>query len=424
MSPVVEVRDLTVRFGTVVAVDGFDLTLAAGASVALVGRNGAGKSTTLRVLAGVLPPTSGSVRVGGVDAVKDPSGAKARVGYCPDVGGLIPRATPWEHLQLAATLRGMPDGWQSTGPRPARPVRPRRRDADRVTASFSHGMGRRLSVVLAAFHSPDVLLLDEPFDGVDPLGVDATLDVIRELRLGGSAVLVSTHLLDLAVQACDEAVVLRRGAVVAAAPLERARRGRRRRSLPVAAVVSTSQLAAAAGTAVADGALTVGPAGGSRSLAGALPVLCLVAVGVGAGSPSGAQSSTSRLWRRRRTSRWLCSRSLAPLAAGGGNELFPTDQLSAYPITARTQYLASLALTPLNLAWTTQLVALIGLTAYVSGPSAHLPLALLTCLAYFDLRHRRWPGAGLAGRRHTAATRPGGASPGWPPGPPPWPASR
>ena len=68
MSPVVEVRDLTVRFGTVLAVDGFDLTLSAGASVALVGRNGAGKSTTLRVLAGVLPPTSGSVRVGGIDA--------------------------------------------------------------------------------------------------------------------------------------------------------------------------------------------------------------------------------------------------------------------------------------------------------------------------------------------------------------------
>ena len=217
MSPVVEVRDLTVRFGTVLAVDGFDLTLSAGASVALVGRNGAGKSTTLRVLAGVLPPTSGSVRVGGVDAAKDPSGTKARVGYCPDVGGLIPRATPWEHLQLAATLRDMPAGWQD-----------RAHDlldrfdlggvADRLAATFSHGMGRRLSVVLAAFHSPDVLLLDEPFDGVDPLGVEATMEVIRELRLTGSAVLVSTHLLDLAVQACDQAVVLRRGAVVAAAP--------------------------------------------------------------------------------------------------------------------------------------------------------------------------------------------------------------
>lgn len=217
MNPVVDVRGLTVAFGPVVAVDGFDLSIPAGASVALVGRNGAGKSTTLRALACVLPPTSGSVRIAGVDAVRDPSAAKAVLGYCPDVGGLIPRATPWEHLQLAARLRGMAGVWE------ARATDLLERfdldgAADRVTAGFSHGMGRRLSVVLSAFHSPAVLLLDEPFDGVDPLGVEATLDVVRELRLTGSAVLVSTHLLDLAVRACEEAVVLRRGAVVAAAP--------------------------------------------------------------------------------------------------------------------------------------------------------------------------------------------------------------
>jgi ABC-2 type transport system ATP-binding protein len=213
----VVVRDLTVRFGAVEAVSGLDLTLPASASVALIGRNGAGKSTTLRVLAGVLPPTSGSVLIAGTDAVRDPSAAKSRVGYCPDVGGLIPRATAWEHLQLAATLRDLDASW-----------RERATDllerfdltsvADRLTSSFSHGMGRRMSVVLAAFHSPDVLLLDEPFDGVDPLGVEATMQVIQELRLQGSAVLVSTHLLDLAVQACEEAVVLHRGAVVSATP--------------------------------------------------------------------------------------------------------------------------------------------------------------------------------------------------------------
>ena len=217
MSAVVEARGLTVAFGPVVAVAGFDLSVPAGASLALVGRNGAGKSTTLKVLAGVLPPTSGVVRVSGVDVVADPAAARAKVGYCPDVGGLIPRATPWEHLHLSARMRGLPEGWQK-----------RAEDlldrfdlltvADRVTAGFSHGMGRRMSVVLAAFHEPDVLLLDEPFDGVDPLGVEATLDLIRESRIGGGAVLVSTHLLALAVEACDEAVVLRRGQVMAAAP--------------------------------------------------------------------------------------------------------------------------------------------------------------------------------------------------------------
>lgn len=215
---VAEVRGLTVEFGNVRAVDGLDLTVRPGASVALVGRNGAGKSTTLRALAGVLPPSAGSILVNGADARRDPATVRERVGYCPDVGGLIPRATPWEHLQLAATLRGL-TAWE-----------PRGRDllerfdlggaAHRVTAGFSHGMGRRLSVVLAAFHEPALLLLDEPFDGVDPLGVEATMNVIREARLAGGAVVVSTHLLALAVEACEEAVVLRGGRVVSAAPAQ------------------------------------------------------------------------------------------------------------------------------------------------------------------------------------------------------------
>jgi ABC-2 type transport system ATP-binding protein len=90
--------------------------------------------------------------------------------------------------------------------------------ADRVTAGFSHGMGRRTSVVLAAFHEPDVLLLDEPFDGVDPLGVEATMQVVREATLRGAAVLISTHMLDLAAHATSEILVLTGGRLVTAAP--------------------------------------------------------------------------------------------------------------------------------------------------------------------------------------------------------------
>ena len=110
-APVLVAQDLVVDFGAVRAVGGFDLSVGAGRSVALVGRNGAGKSTTMRVLAGVLPPSAGRVVVAGRDASRDPAGVRAAVGYCPDVGGLVPRATPWEHLQLAARLRGM-RGWQ------------------------------------------------------------------------------------------------------------------------------------------------------------------------------------------------------------------------------------------------------------------------------------------------------------------------
>ncbi len=204
---------LWVRFGAVAAVSGIDLAVPAGRATALLGRNGAGKSTTMRVLAGVVPPTEGRVLVAGVDVAEDPLAVKRLVGYCPDVGGLVPRATPWEHLQLSARLRRLED-WQDR----ARDLLERfdlAGEAHRVTSGFSHGMSRRLSVVLAAFHEPPVLLLDEPFDGVDPLGVEATLELIADARARGSAVLVSTHLRDLAVAACDRALVLRGGSRVA-----------------------------------------------------------------------------------------------------------------------------------------------------------------------------------------------------------------
>jgi ABC-2 type transport system ATP-binding protein len=217
MSPVVSVDSLWVRFGPVDAVRGISFQVERGSATALLGRNGAGKSTTMRVLAGVIPPSEGVLTVAGHDLRRETMGVKRAVGYCPDVGGLVPRATPWEHLQLSARLRGLPAGWEDR----ARDLLERfdlGAAAHRVTAGFSHGMGRRMSVLLAAFHDPQVLLLDEPFDGVDPLGVESTMDVIADARARGAAVLVSTHLRELAVDACQDAIVLRGGAAVAAVP--------------------------------------------------------------------------------------------------------------------------------------------------------------------------------------------------------------
>ena len=211
----IDVRGLVVRFGAVEAVRGVDLRARPGTATALLGRNGAGKSTTMRVLAGVVPPSAGTARVAGHDILADTLAARRASGYCPDVGGLVPRATPWEHLQLAARLRRLPD-WED---RARRLLARFELDgvAHRVTSGFSHGMGRRLSVVLAALHEPQVLLLDEPFDGVDPLGVEATLEVVEDARARGACVLVSTHLRELAVLACTEVTVMRGGARVATA---------------------------------------------------------------------------------------------------------------------------------------------------------------------------------------------------------------
>lgn len=216
-TPLVRVDSLWVRFGPVDAVRGVEFVVPAGSATGLLGRNGAGKSTTMRVLAGVIPPTGGAVTVDGLDIRRHTLEVKRLTGYCPDVGGLVPRATPWEHLQLAARLRRLGPGWEER----ARELLERfdlGAAANRVTAGFSHGMGRRMSVILAAFHDPRVLLLDEPFDGVDPLGVEATMDVIADARARGAAVLVSTHLRELAVAACQDAIVLRGGSAVAAVP--------------------------------------------------------------------------------------------------------------------------------------------------------------------------------------------------------------
>ena len=212
----VEVTGLHVRFGEVEAVNGVDLTAYAGRATALLGRNGAGKSTTMRVLAGVVPPTGGRATVAGYDAARDALEIKRVTGYCPDVGGLVPRATAWEHLQLSAHLRRLTD-WETR----ARDLLERFELGDaahRPTAGYSHGMGRRLSVVLSALHDPRVLLLDEPFDGVDPIGVEATLELVADACARGACVLISTHLRELAIQACSEVLVLRGGARVATVP--------------------------------------------------------------------------------------------------------------------------------------------------------------------------------------------------------------
>ena len=211
--PIVDISGLHVRFGEVEAVAGIDVQAYAGQATALLGRNGAGKSTTMRVLAGLVPPSAGTVTVNGLDIRTHTLEIKQISGYCPDVGGLVPRATPWEHLQLSARLRRLED-WEDR----ARDLLERFELGDvahRITGGFSHGMGRRLSVVLSALHEPQLLLLDEPFDGVDPIGVEATMDVVADARARGACILVSTHLRELAIQACNTVLVLRGGSRVA-----------------------------------------------------------------------------------------------------------------------------------------------------------------------------------------------------------------
>ncbi len=212
----VQLDEMTIQYGDVRAVDRLTLDIPGGRVLGMLGGNGAGKSSTLRAIGGVNAHTSGRLVVSGFD-MGTPDGAEAArslVGYCPDIGGLVAQATPQEHIDLVLSLRG------------ARGMAPRASllletfglatVRTRPAGTFSHGMQRRLSVLLAVLTAREALVLDEPFDGVDPTGVDVTIDAITEAARAGMVVIVSTHLQHLLARACDDIAVLVRGHAVAA----------------------------------------------------------------------------------------------------------------------------------------------------------------------------------------------------------------
>lgn len=217
----IELDGVTIRYGNVVAVDSLTLSVPRGTIMGMLGGNGAGKSSTLRAVAGVNAHTSGRLVVSGHD-MSTPAGAEAGrdvIGYCPDIGGLMTQATPREHVGVVLSLRGRLDLW----PHALNLVERfgLSHVLDRPAGTFSHGMARRLSVLVAVLSATDALILDEPFDGVDPTGVDTTMDAIREAADAGLSVMVSTHLLPLLVEATDQIAVMVKGELVSLSPSEK-----------------------------------------------------------------------------------------------------------------------------------------------------------------------------------------------------------
>ncbi|HSK22435.1 MAG TPA: ABC transporter ATP-binding protein [Egicoccus sp.] len=179
------------------------LRVAAGEVVGLIGANGAGKTTLIRMLLGLVDPSGGHVRLVGRRPDRD---ARRRIGYVPQGKGLWPDLTLREHLDLSAAVHG--HARVTLDDPELRAV------ADEVTARLSLGLRRRAAFVVATAHRPDVLLLDEPTSGMDPLGRAELWDLIRAAADAGSGVLVSTHYLDEA-RRCDRIVLLARGRVAA-----------------------------------------------------------------------------------------------------------------------------------------------------------------------------------------------------------------
>lgn len=211
-----EVTSLTKAYGAIRALDGFDLTVRAGEIVGLVGRNGAGKTTFVEVVTGLVRPDSGRVRVAGVDALREPRAARRLLGVAPQEQALYLPATVREHLRLFGALAGMRRARVAIDDIAAEL---RLTDVlDRPVGLLSGGQRRRVQAACALLPSPPVLLLDEPTVGADPTTRAALLDAVRRRATQGAAIVYTTHYLpelaDLAatLAVADAGRVIARGA--------------------------------------------------------------------------------------------------------------------------------------------------------------------------------------------------------------------
>jgi heme ABC exporter ATP-binding subunit CcmA len=206
----VEVAGVSRTFGRRRAVDGVDLTLHPGDCLALFGPNGAGKTTLLRIIAGLLRPTSGTVHVGG-KSLRDDAAARAHVGLISHQSMLYRVLTARENVEFAAKLYGLVDARGA-----ATRALERMRVLDRANTpvrSLSRGLQQRVSIARAIVHEPSVVLLDEPYTGLDAAGGAALTDMLRVLRAGGASLVLVTHNIDEGLDVATRAAIMLGGRI-------------------------------------------------------------------------------------------------------------------------------------------------------------------------------------------------------------------
>ena len=211
----IELIQLTKRYGRFTAVDGIDLTIPRGELYGLLGPNGAGKTTTMRMIAGILQPSSGTVRIAGIDIQAQPLVAKAHLGFIPDRPFVYDKLTGAEFLRFVAGLYGQ--GGKLIERRIDELLELFELDAwkDELTETYSHGMRQKLIISSALVHRPDVIVVDEPMVGLDPKSARLLKDLLREFVTRGGTVLMSTHTLEIAEAMCDRIAIVHGGRIAA-----------------------------------------------------------------------------------------------------------------------------------------------------------------------------------------------------------------
>lgn len=211
----IELIHLVKRFGELTAVNDISLMVPRGEFFAVLGPNAAGKTTTIKILAGLMKPTSGSARVGGFDVQTHPLEARKRLAYVPDFPFLYEKLTPWEFFCFMAqmfevdSVRMQASARELTGRFNLEPF------INKPIEGLSHGTRQRVAIVSALLHDPEVFVIDEPMVGLDPHHARVVKDVLKERSLAGMTVFVSTHQLSVAEEMADRIGIIHQGRLVA-----------------------------------------------------------------------------------------------------------------------------------------------------------------------------------------------------------------
>jgi ABC-2 type transport system ATP-binding protein len=211
----IELINLTKRYGKTLAVDRLNLTVTSGEVFGFIGPNGAGKTTTIRMIGGTLSPTEGAVVIDGIPMADRPEEAKKRIGFIPDRPFLYEKLTGMEFMRFSADLYGVGDGiFLERSNRILKTFGLFDWSHDLIEA-YSHGMKQRLIIAAALLHDPKVIVVDEPMVGLDPAAIKMVKDILKELSSRGTTIFMSTHTLSVAEDLCDRIGIIHKGSMIA-----------------------------------------------------------------------------------------------------------------------------------------------------------------------------------------------------------------
>lgn len=216
-----EIYNLTKSYGDKKAVEDLSFTVNAGELCAFIGHNGAGKTTTLKCVAGILGFEGGHIRVDGVSVVEDPLEVKRRIAYIPDNPDLYDFMTGMQYLNFIGDIFGVPQETREARiQKCADALSLSDSEIGALISSYSHGMKQKLALISAFLHDPKLILLDEPFVGLDPKASHVLKEIMKEFCREGGAILFSTHILEVAEKLCDKVVIIKGGKLVTCGKME------------------------------------------------------------------------------------------------------------------------------------------------------------------------------------------------------------